>query len=386
MSGRTLACPRCGERFDIDQADYAALLSQVRGAEFEKEVESAVAARMKAAEAEHGAELARAVARERDAAGSRLAGLERELAGARLDAEKARGEAAAARSREDGLRASMAAEAETAKLALRHELEAGFAAERAELEAQVAYYRDLKARMSTKMVGESLEEHCRQAFDRIRAAAFPDAYFEKDNEVSGSGSKGDFIFRESRDGIELVSIMFEMKNESDAGAARKHRNEEFFKELDKDRREKGCEYAVLVSLLEPDSDLYNDGIVDVSHRYPKMYVVRPQFFIPMITVLRNAALNGLAVRKELAEAKSRNLDLAALEARLEDARTAAGRNNELASKQYQDAADAIDKAIAQLQKAKEALAKSERNMRIMGDKIGRLSLDRLLADLPSLAT
>ena len=380
-----MACPRCGDRFDIDQADYAALLSQVRGAEFEKEVESAVAARMKAAEAEHGAELARAVARERDAAGSRLAGLERELAGARLDAEKARGEAAAARSREDGLRASMVAEAETAKLALRHELEAGFAAERAELEAQVAYYRDLKARMSTKMVGESLEEHCRQAFDRIRAAAFPDAYFEKDNEVSGSGSKGDFIFRESRDGVELVSIMFEMKNESDAGAARKHRNEEFFKELDKDRREKGCEYAVLVSLLEPDSDLYNDGIVDVSHRYPKMYVVRPQFFIPMITVLRNAALNGLAVRKELAEAKSRNLDLAVLEARLEDARTAAGRNNELASKQYQDAADALDKAIAQLQKAKEALAKSERNMRIMGDKIGRLSLDRLLTDLPSLA-
>lgn len=394
MSNR-LRCPECGHEIDVSQADYAAILAQVRGQEFEREVADAVRTRVDAVEAKHAAETERALAAVRQQAAAREAELASQVSVARTDVVRLSGELNAARAQTEAARNQAASDLQVREMTVRQELEGKFAAERAgimaeaartkaELEAQVAYYKDMKARMSTKMIGESLEEHCHREFDRIRAAAFPGAYFEKDNAVSESGSKGDFIFRESRDGVELLSIMFEMKNENSDSMSRKHRNEEFLKELDKDRREKGCEYAVLVTLLEPDNDLYNDGIVDMSHRYPKMYVIRPQFFIPMITVLRNAALNSLEVRRELAEARAMNVDLTAFEARLDDAKAAIGRNYELAGKQYQDAIDGIDKAIAQLQKVKDSLQKSERNMRLMGDKVDALSIRKLAAGSPSI--
>jgi hypothetical protein len=244
--------------------------------------------------------------------------------------------------------------------------------------------RDMKARLSTKMVGETLEQHCETEFNRIRATAFSRAYFEKDNDAR-SGSKGDYIFRDSDDaGTEIVSIMFEMKNESD-GTATKHKNEDFLKELDKDRTEKGCEYAVLVSLLEPDSELYNTGIVDVSHRYPKMYVVRPQFFIPIITVLRNAALNSLMYKSELALVKSQNVDITSFENELEDFKTGFARNFDLAVRRSQTAIDEIDKSIEHLQKTKEALLGTNRNLRLANDKAQDVTIKKLTRGNPTMA-
>lgn len=244
--------------------------------------------------------------------------------------------------------------------------------------------RDMKARLSTKMVGETLEQHCETAFNQIRATAFPRAYFEKDNDAR-TGSKGDYIFRDSDDaGTEIVSIMFEMKNESD-GTATKHKNEDFLKELDKDRAEKGCEYAVLVSLLEPDSELYNTGIVDVSHRFPKMYVVRPQFFIPIITVLRNAALNSLKYKSELALVKSQNIDITSFENELEDFKTGFARNFDLASRRFQTAVDEIDKSIDHLQKTKEALLGTNRNLRLANDKAQDVTIKKLTRGNPTMA-
>lgn len=244
--------------------------------------------------------------------------------------------------------------------------------------------RDLKARLSTKMVGESLEQHCETTFNQIRATAFPRAYFEKDNDAR-SGSKGDYIFRDSDDaGTEIVSIMFEMKNESD-GTVTKHKNEDFLKELDKDRTEKGCEYAVLVSLLEPDSELYNNGIVDVSHRYPKMYVARPQFFIPIITVLRNAALNSLKYKSELALVKSQNVDITSFENELEEFKTGFARNFDLAVRRSQTAIDEIDKSIEHLQKTKEALLGTNRNLRLANDKAQDVTIKKLTRGNPTMA-
>jgi hypothetical protein len=276
----------------------------------------------------------------------------------------------------------------------RDELKSGL--ERAELEKQLAEtslrdkyetqikdrddaierLRDLKARLSTKMVGETLEQHCETTFNQIRATAFPRAYFEKDNDAR-SGSKGDYIFRDSdHAGTEIVSIMFEMKNESD-GTVAKHKNEDFLKELDKDRTEKGCEYAVLVSLLEPDSELYNGGIVDMSHRYPKMYVVRPQFFVPIITVLRNAAMNSLKYKAELATVKAQSIDITSFEDDLNAFQTAFGRNYDLASRRFQTAIDEIDKSIDHLQKTKEALLGTDRNLRLANDKAQDLTIKKL---------
>jgi hypothetical protein len=244
--------------------------------------------------------------------------------------------------------------------------------------------RDMKARLSTKMVGETLEHHCETEFNRIRATAFPKSYFEKDND-SRSGSKGDYIFRDmDESGTEIVSIMFEMKNENDATATKK-RNEDFLKELDKDRAEKGCEYAVLVSLLEPDSDLYNAGIVDVSYRYPKMYVIRPQFFIPIITLLRNAALNSLKYKSELALVKSQNIDITNFETQLDAFKTAFGRNYELASRRFQSAIEEIDKSIDHLQKTKEALLGTDRNLRLANDKAQDVTIKRLTRGNPTMA-
>ncbi len=248
----------------------------------------------------------------------------------------------------------------------------------------VKQYKDFKARQSTKMVGESLEQHCAYEFNRLRMGMFPRAYFEKDNDAR-TGSKGDFIFRDyDEEGTEIISIMFEMKNENETTAT-KHKNEDFLKELDKDRREKNCEYAVLVSLLEADSDLYNEGIVDVSYRYPKMYVVRPQFFIPIITILRNAALNSLGYKKQLMIERNNNLDVTHFEENMNAFKAAFGRNYDLASRKFQKAIEEIDKTIAHLQKTKEELLSSENNLRLANNKAQELSIKKLTKDAPSVA-
>lgn len=247
---------------------------------------------------------------------------------------------------------------------------------------QIEYYKDFKARQSTKMVGESLEQHCMNEFNSIRMTAFPTAYFEKDNDTK-TGSKGDFIFREtSVDGTEFISIMFEMKNEMDKTAT-KHKNEDFFKELDKDRKEKGCEYAVLVSLLEMDNDYYNNGIVDVSYRYDKMYVIRPQCFIPMITLLRNAALNSLKYQQELKIVKNQQLDIMHFEENMQVFKDGFARNYELASRKFKDAIDDINKTIKALEKTRDDLMSSDRNLRLANDKAQNLSIKKLTKNAPS---
>ena len=251
-------------------------------------------------------------------------------------------------------------------------------------DATIERLRDLKARLSTKMVGETLEQHCETEFNRIRATAFPRAYFEKDNDAR-SGSKGDFVFRDRDEaGTEIVSIMFEMKNESDRTAT-KGKNEDFLKELDKDRTEKGCEYAILVSLLEPESELYNTGIVDVSHRYDKMYVVRPQFFIPIITLLRNAAKNSIAYKTELALVKSQNIDITNFETNLETFKTAFARNYDLASNHFKNAIEEIDKSIDHLQKTRSALLGSENNLRLANEKAQDVTIKKLTRGNPTMA-
>lgn len=251
-------------------------------------------------------------------------------------------------------------------------------------EDEIVRLRDMKARLSTKMVGETLEQHCDTEFNRIRATAFPRAYFEKDNDAR-SGSKGDYIFRDSDEvGTEIVSIMFEMKNESDHTAT-KNKNEDFLKELDKDRNEKGCEYAVLVSLLEPDSELYNTGIVDVFHRYPKMYIVRPQFFLPIITLLRNAAMNSLKYKSELALVKAQNIDITNFENELETFKSAFAKNYDLASRRFQTAIEEIDKSIDHLQKTKEALLGTDRNLRLANDKAQDVTIKKLNRGNPTMA-
>lgn len=248
----------------------------------------------------------------------------------------------------------------------------------------IAFYRDLKAKMSTKLVGETLEQHCMIEFNKLRTSAFPNAYFEKDNDVSkASGSKGDFIFKDSVDGQEYISIMFEMKNENDTTAT-KHKNEDFFKELDKDRTEKGCEYAVLVSMLEPDSEFYNAGIVDVSYRYPKMYVIRPQCFVAMITLLANAAKNSLEYQRQLAIVKNQNLDITHFEDKLTDFQEKFSTNYQRAGEKFQKAIEEIDKTIDHLQKVKEGLLSSERNLRLANDKAQELTIKKLTHGNPTM--
>ena len=267
------------------------------------------------------------------------------------------------------------------KAELQSKVEAKSLKERYEIQIQdrddqIERLRDLKAKLSTKMVGETLEQHCQIEFNKLRSTAFPNAYFEKDNDAR-TGSKGDFIFRDWDDsGTEIVSIMFEMKNETDTTST-KHKNEDFFKELDKDRREKDCEYAIMVSLLEPDSDLYNTGIVDVSYRYPKMYVVRPQFFIPIITLLRDAAKNSLQYKNELEEVKEQNIDITHFEEELDSFKNAFGRNYEIASKKFKTAVEEIDKSINHLNKIKDALLGSENQLRLANNKAQDVTIRRL---------
>lgn len=248
---------------------------------------------------------------------------------------------------------------------------------------EIERYKDFKAKLSTKMVGESLEQHCEIEFNRLRAIGFQNAYFEKDNDAK-NGSKGDYIFRDKdSEGGEFISIMFEMKNKMDTTSTKK-KNEDFLKELDKDRREKNCEYAVLVSLLEPESELYNSGIVDVSHKYPKMYIIRPQFFIPIITLLRNAALNSLEYRRELALVRAQNIDVSNFEAAMNDFKDKFSKNYELASRKFKTAIEEIDKTIDHLQKTKEALLSSENNLRLANNKAEDLTIKRLTKNNPTM--
>lgn len=355
-----IKCPECGHRFELTASDYDNIASQVRNAEFEKEVQN----RMKLVEDSYKAQMsAKVESAKLEAVGE----LQRQLSDFKQRETMLEGKLSLAESKTE-LAVLQAVESQKTKDAV----------ERQRLQTELDYYKDLKTRMSTKMVGETLEQHCQIQFNQIRAAAFPNAYFEKDNDAR-TGSKGDFIYREDMDGVSLLSIMFEMKNEMDTTAT-KHNNEDFFKELDKDRREKGCEYAVLVSMLEADSELYNVGIVDVSYRYPKMYVIRPQFFIPMITILRNAALNAMDARRELVRMQNMNLDVTKFESELLNFKDKIAKNYDLASRQFMTAIDEIDKTIDHLQKVKKSLLSSERNLRLLNDKTDGLSIQGLTKD------
>lgn len=315
---------------------------------------------------------------------SEIQGLKARLAEVELSKKLAVTEAlAAVEKQRDELQASLA-HARLEKQLAETSLKERYEVQIKDRDAAIERLRDMKARLSTKMVGETLEQHCETEFNRIRATAFPRAYFEKDNDAS-SGSKGDYIFRDlNESGIEIVSIMFEMKNESDTTTTKK-RNEDFLKELDKDRTEKGCEYAVLVSLLEPDSELYNSGIIDVFHRYPKMYVVRPQFFIPIITLLRNAAMNTVNYKTELALVKAQNIDITNFESELEGFKAAFAKNYDLASRRFQTAIEEIDKSIDHLQKTKEALLGTDRNLRLANDKAQDVTIKKLTKSNPTMA-
>ena len=355
-----IKCPECGHRFELTASDYDNIASQVRNAEFEKEVQN----RMKLVEDSYKAQMsAKVESAKLEAVGE----LQRQLSDSKQRETMLEGKLSLAESKTE-LAVLQAVESQKTKDAV----------ERQQLQTELDYYKDLKTRMSTKMVGETLEQHCQIQFNQIRAAAFPNAYFEKDNDAR-TGSKGDFIYREDMDGVSLLSIMFEMKNEMDTTAT-KHNNEDFFKELDKDRREKGCEYAVLVSMLEADSELYNVGIVDVSYRYQKMYVIRPQFFIPMITILRNAALNAMDARRELVRMQNMNLDVTKFESELLNFKDKIAKNYDLASRQFMTAIDEIDKTIDHLQKVKKSLLSSERNLRLLNDKTDGLSIQGLTKD------
>ncbi|MEJ6606325.1 MAG: DUF2130 domain-containing protein [Burkholderiaceae bacterium] len=422
-----IICPHCNKAFKIDETGYADIVKQVRDSEFdqqlhdrlalaEKEKLTAVelatakaASTLQKAAAEKDSEIqalqsqlksgddSKALAvsqavskleRERDALANQLAQAKREMqAASELSAAEQRlalNEAISKVEKErDGLKSGLeraAMEKQVAEAALRDKYETQIK----DRDDAIERLRDMKAKLSTKMVGETLEQHCETEFNRIRATAFPRAYFEKDND-SRTGSKGDYIFKDSNEeGTEIVSIMFEMKNEDDRTAT-KQKNEDFLKELDKDRIEKGCEYAVLVSLLEPESELYNTGIVDVFYRYPKMYVIRPQFFIPIITLLRNAALNALKYKSELALVRSQNVDITNFESQLEVFKTGFSRNYDLASRQFETAIDEIDKSISHMQKTKDALLKTANNLRLANDKAQDVTIKRLTKGNPTMA-
>lgn len=381
-----IICPHCKKAFKIDEAGFADILKQVRDHQFEKELhdrlellerdkENAV----KLAEAKTKSELQEEISK-KDAELTRLqAKLESSETEKKLELSEAVSKVEKER---DSLANDLKAK-DTEKQLLESTLKEKFESELKSKDEMIAYYKDMKAKLSTKMVGETLEQHCEIEFNKLRATAFQNAYFEKDNDSSG-GTKGDYIYRESdENGNEIISIMFEMKNEGDETVTKK-RNEDFLAKLDEDRKKKDCEYAVLVSLLESESELYNSGIVDMSHKYPKMYVIRPQFFIPIITLLRNAALNSLKYKAELAVVKAQNIDVTNFESQLNDFRDSFGRNYRLASEKFKTAIDSIDKSIAQLQKTKENLLRSEDNLRIANNKAEDLTVKKLTRGNPTM--
>ena len=415
-----ISCPHCGKTFNVDEAGYAEILSQVRNEAFEKDLhdrlelaeqekktaielaEAKVAGKLKEEAAEKDLAIerleqelkssvelaqAKATSESKDAAAKKDAEIERLKA--ELDKTEVSGKLALkdalseVEKQRDDLKRDLASMDSEQKV-LENSLKEKYETQIKDRDDTIDRLKDMKAKLSTKMVGESLEQHCEIEFNKVRAGAFPNADFEKDNDAS-SGTKGDFIFRESDEsGTEFVSIMFEMQNELDEGENKK-RNEDFFRKLDEDRTSKNCEYAVLVSLLEPDNELYNAGIVDVSHRYPRMYVIRPQFFIPRITMIRNEALKTLRLKSELAQVKAQTIDITNFETNLETFRSGFARNYDLASRQFEDAVKEIDKSIAALEKTKSSLLKSANNLRLANDKAQDLTIKRLTRGNPTMA-
>lgn len=388
-----IKCPNCGKTFKIDETSYADISRQIRDAEFNKDLESRLHSleEMSKLKTEQSLSTARSeylkLKTEKDAEISELK-LKLKSLEEKTETEKTLAVTNATQELEKALSKAenelklKESESKTREISTKDKYESALKLKDEEIER----LKELKAKLSTKMVGETLEQHCENEFNRLRPTAFRNAYFEKDNTVSKtSGSKGDFIFREcDENGVEIISIMFEMKNENETTAT-KHKNEHFFKELDKDRKEKKCEYAVLVSLLESNSELYNTGIVDVSYKYDKMYVIRPQFFIPIITLLRNAALNSLQYKRELVDMKNQNLDISHFEEDINAFKTAFARNYRLASERFKTAIEEIDKTIDHLQKTKEALLSSENNLRLANNKADDLTIKKLVSKNPTMA-
>ncbi|MEY3965779.1 MAG: hypothetical protein RL263_948 [Bacteroidota bacterium] len=388
-----IICPNCKTAFKVDEAGFAAILKQVRDQQFNSELQTRMAMAQKEKEQElklSEANLKQALQTHIQKKDQELAEMKAKLASADLEKQLSINQAV-----QKVLDEKNALENELKSKEMEKTLAENALKEKFQLELktkdemirlkdeEIELRKDMKLKMSTKMVGESLEQFCENEFNKLRATAFQNAYFEKDND-SKSGSKGDFIYRESdAAGNEIISIMFEMKNEND-GTATKKRNEDFFKELDKDRSEKKCEYAVLVSMLEADNDLYNAGIVDVSYRFDKMYVVRPQFFIPIITLLRNAAMNTLKYKAELAAVMNQNIDITNFEEKINNFKDGFARNYQLASQKFKTAIDEIDKTILHLQKTKEALLSSENNLRLANNKADELTIKKLTHNNPTM--
>ena len=407
-----IKCPKCGTVIKVEESDYAEILRQVRDREFDKALKEQLAlieagkkSEMQLAETRLEAEKEKALSAKEKEIGKLVAENEKALSAKDREISELKAKLGSSET-EKRLAVSQAVQEKDMKLAenaltitslndriktveqegqLREkDLKAGYEERLRFKDEEIERYKDLKLRLSTKMVGETLEKHCENEFNRLRATGFKNAYFEKDNDAK-EGSKGDYIYRDyGDDGTEFISIMFEMQNEGGTTAT-KHKNEHFFKELDKDRNEKKCEYAILVSMLEADNELYNEGIVDVSYKYPKMYVIRPQFFIPIITLLRDAALNSLQYRKELQLVQNQNLDYAKFEENMNQFKSAFGRNYELASRKFKDAIEDIDKTIKALEKTKADLLSSENNLRLANDKAQDLSIKKLTKGAPSVA-
>ena len=393
-----IICPHCKKAFQVDEAGFADIVKQVRDDQFAKELHE----RLELAEKDKASAVLLAEEKTKSELRTEFVKLQKELSevqsakqneiislqatidNSQLQKELELSRAVTKIEKERDEIANRLRSKDTEQQVLQSSLKDKYESELKSKDEMIAYYKDMKAKLSTKMVGESLELHCETEFNKLRATAFPKAYFEKDNDAR-TGSKGDYIYRETDDaGNEIISIMFEMKNEGDETATKKT-NESFLKELDKDRNEKSCEYAVLVSLLESDNELYNSGIVDVSHKHPKMYVIRPQFFIPIITLLRNAAMNSLKYKSELALVKAQNVDVTNFEDQLNDFRDSFGRNYRLASDKFTTAIESIDKSIVQLQKTKENLLRSEDNLRIANNKADELTVKKLTRGNPTMA-
>ena len=393
-----ISCPHCNKAFKVDETGYAHILKQVRDSEFDKQLQERLELASK--EKQNAIELTKekTINQMRDDASKKIKEASENLAErdkliaqlkAQIDANEVKEKLAINEAvndiekERDELRNNLKETHLKSELA-ENSLKDKYETQIKDRDDAIERLKDMKARLSTKMIGESLEIHCETEFNRIRSTAFPNAYFEKDNDAR-SGSKGDYIFKDQDiEGTEIVSIMFEMKNENDTTATKK-KNEDFFKELNKDREEKKCEYAVLVSLLESDSELYNSGIVDVSYHYPKMYVIRPQFFIPIITLLRNASMKSLEFKNELARVREQNIDITNFEDDLEQFKEAFGKNYNLASKKFESAIASIDKSIDQLQKTKDALLGTERNLRLANDKAHGVTIKKLTRKNPTMA-
>ena len=388
-----IECPHCHQKFEMDAAGYASIVNQVRSAEFEAEVASRIADAEKA----HAMAIQLAEAKIIEQKDSEFANKDKQIERLKGDLQKKEMEIKIAVSDATNPLQSQLLElqnrvnnADTEKslmektLTEKHQIELKAKDQIIQMkDDEIELRKDMKMKLSTKMLGETLEQHCELQFNKLRSTAFPRAYFEKDNDAS-KGTKGDYIFKEvDANDVQFISIMFEMKNEGDETKSKK-KNEDFLEKLDKDRKAKGCEYAVLVSLLEADNDLYNDGIVDMSHKYDKMYVVRPQFFIPIITLLRNAALKSIEIRNELALIKSQNIEIENFENDLLDFQERFAKNYDLASRQFMEAIKRIDKSIDELQKTKEQLLKSGNNYRLANDKAQDLSVKKLTRNNPTM--